>query len=194
MMARGSTLLCGSLLAVASGAHAQGYFSFGDIPGLDVQPSVEIDLNPAMLSFLGEAAKGGEGEAAAALEGITNVRVYVYEGISDDVQDVLKFVDDTSQSLERDGWHNAVRVREDGEQVRVFIKPAAAGGANAGTIEGLTMMVTDTGGSDEAVFINIAGIIQPAQLGRIAAAIGMDGMFSVLPGAAGSVVNKGSAR
>jgi hypothetical protein len=44
------------------------------------------------------------------------------------------------------------------------------------------MMVTDTGGSDEAVFINIAGTIQPAQLGRIAAAIGMDGMFNVLPG------------
>ena len=37
-----------------------------------------------MMSFFGEAAKGVGGEAAAALEGITNVRVRVYEGISDE--------------------------------------------------------------------------------------------------------------
>jgi hypothetical protein len=44
-------------------------------------------------------------------------------------------------------------------------------------------MVTDNGPGDEAVFINIAGAIQPAQLGKIAAAIGMNGMFSMVPGA-----------
>jgi hypothetical protein len=48
------------------------------------------------------------------------------------------------------------------------------------------MMVMDTGGSDEAVFINVAGTIHPAQLGRIAAAIGMNGRFDLLPGAQGA--------
>ena len=42
-------------------------------------------------------------------------------------------------------------------------------------------MVVDSGGGDEAVFINIAGAIEPARLGRIAAAVGMDGMFNMLP-------------
>jgi hypothetical protein len=181
-MERSSVLIVGALLAVSNGAHAQGYFEFDDIPGLDVEPTVQIDLNPAMLGFLGEAAKGAENETAAALAGITNVRVFVYEDIGDDVEDVLKFVDDTSQTLEREGWQVAVRVREANEQVRVFMKPAAAGSANAGTIEGLTLMVTD-GDSEEAVFINIAGTIQPAQLGKIASAIGMNGMFNRVPGA-----------
>lgn len=175
-----SVLLVGGLLAAANVANAQGYFSFGEIPGVDVEPTVEIDLNPAMLSFVSEAAKGAPGEAAAALQGITNVRVYVYEGIAADVQDLQKFVDDTSQTLESQGWHAAVRVREQGEQVRIYMKPAAAGGV----LEGITLMVTDTGGGDEAVFINIAGAIQPAQLGKIAAAIGMNGMFNLVPGAA----------
>lgn len=170
-----SVLLLGGLLATAT-ASAQGYFPFDEIPGLDAEPTVQIDLNPELMNFFTEAAKGAEGEAGAALEGITNVRVRVYEGISDDIGDVLKFVDDTTTRLERDGWHAVVRVNEGGERVRVYMKP----GTN-GTISGLTVMVTDSGNGDEAVFINVAGAIEPARLGRIAAAVGMDGMFDMLP-------------
>jgi hypothetical protein len=43
-------------------------------------------------------------------------------------------------------------------------------------------MVVDTGGG-EAVFINVAGAIRPEQLGRVAAQMGMDGMFNMVPGA-----------
>ena len=180
-----SALAVGTLLAVGSAANAQGYFSFDDIPGVDAEPSVQIDLNPAMMGFFGEAAKGAGAEAASALEGITNVRVRVYEDIGADVAALAKFVEDASQTLERQGWQIVVRVREHGENVRIYMKPAAAGSANAGTIEGLTVMVTDSGGGDEAVFINVAGKIQPAQLGRLASQIGMNGMFDMIPGTQG---------
>ncbi len=104
------------------------------------------------------------------------MRVRVYEDIGSQIQDVLKFVDDTTTRLERDGWHAVVRVNEDGERVRVYVKP----GTN-GTIAGLTVLVTDSGSGDEAVFINVAGAIEPARLGMIASAVGMDGMFGMLP-------------
>jgi hypothetical protein len=175
-----SALCFGGLLALSSGANAQGYFSFDDIPGLDSEPTVEIDLGPDMMRFFGEAAK----EAAAdttGLEGITNVRVRVYEGIGDSQAELLKFVEDTSRTLEGSGWRSVIRVNEGGERVRIFMKPAASG-ASSGSIEGITLMVVDTGGGDEAVFINVAGIIQPEQLGRIASGIGMDGMFNMMPG------------
>ena len=178
-MKSGSVLLLGGLLAAAT-ATAQGDFPFAEIPGLDEEPTIQIDLNPALMNFVTEAAKGAEGEAAAALEGITNVRVRVYEGISDDIGDVIKFVDDTTTRLERDGWDAVVRVNEDGERVRMYMKL----GTN-GTVSGLTVMVIDSGGGDEAVFINVAGAIEPARLGRIAAAIGMDGMFDFIPAIAG---------
>ena len=174
-----SALWVSALLAVAAPVGAQGDFSFGEIPGLDAEPSVEIDLNPAMMGLFSEAAKGADADAASALSGVTNVRVRVYEGISDEIEDVLKFVDDTSTRLERDGWHTVVRIREDGEHVRIFMRP----GTDA-TISGLTIMVADSGG-DEAVFINVAGAIEPAQLGRIAAQMGMNGMFNMVPGIPG---------
>lgn len=150
--------------------------------------------NPALLGFVNEAAKGADVEEAEALAGITNIRVHVYEDIGDDIAAMQKFVDETSARLERDGWHPAVRVREDGEQVRIYMKPLAAGATAApGSIAGLTIMVTDEGAGDEAVFINIAGTIQPEQLGRIAGRIGMNGMFDMVPGAGGAgAPNKGT--
>ena len=175
MKSKWALWLCGCLAAAA--ASAQGDFPFDEIPGLDMQPTVQIDLNPQLMGFFKEAAKGAaQGEAAAALEGITHVRVRVYEDIGSQIQDVLKFVDDTTTRLERDGWHAVVRVNEDGERVRVYVKP----GTN-GTIAGLTVLVADSGSGDEAVFINVAGAIEPARLGMIASAVGMDGMFGMLP-------------
>jgi hypothetical protein len=177
----GSAWLLGGLLAANSCAMAQGYFSFDDIPGLDSEPTVEIDLGPELMRFFDGAANGAH--TFTGLEGITNVRVRVYEDLGDTQADLLKFVEDTSRTLERDGWRSVVRVNEDGERVRIFMKLASSG-ANAGGIEGLTVMVVDTGGADEAVFINVAGDIQPEQLGRIAAHVGMNGIFDMVPGAA----------
>ncbi len=113
------------------------------------------------------------------------MRVRVYEEITEGrAGDVLKFVEDTSRTLERDGWKSVVRVNEDGERVRIFVK-LAQGGANAGSFDGLTLMVVDTGNKGEAVFINVAGTIRPEQLGRVASQIGMNGMFDMVPGVPG---------
>ena len=137
-----------------------------------------------MLGILGAAAQGAGPQAASALAGITSVRVYVYEGIGAELPDVLAFVDRTSASLESAGWHPAVRVREQGEQVRVYMKPSAPGadGAAAGTLDGITVMVTDSGAGDEAVFVNIAGKIRPEQLGAVVGTFGMHGMLNGVPG------------
>lgn len=182
--------LVSGLLVFASGANAQGYFAFEDIPGIDSEPTVAIDLDPEMMNFFGAATKGQNPGVESALAGIKNVRVRVYEGFTDggSEAEVLKFVDDTARTLEREGWRNVVRVNEDGERVRIFMK-LAAGGANAGRIEGITVMVVDTGGSDEAVFINVAGDIRPEQLGRVASQFGMPGMFDMVPGAQGGTRN-----
>ena len=189
-MERTTTALIGAaLLAITTTANAQGYFSFDDIPGVDAEPSVEVDLNPALLGFVNEAAKGVDGDVAQALAGITNIRVRVYEGIGNDIGAMLKFVEDTSTRLEREGWHRVVKVNEDGEQVRVYMKPLTPGnGSPPGSIGGLVVMVTDEGASDESVFINVAGIIQPEQLGRIAGQVGMNGIFNMVPGTGGPVV------
>jgi hypothetical protein len=187
-MERTTVIIGAALFAATTTASAQGYFSFGEIPGVDRAPTVQIDLNPTMLAFVNAAAKGAgtlsddAAAAAAALEGVTNVRVYVYEHIGNDLPAVMKFVADSSAALERDGWQRVVRVNEDGEQVHVYMKPSTDAAAPAGSLAGLTVMVTDEGAGDEAVFINVAGTIEPAQLGRIAGSIGMNGVFNGVPG------------
>ena len=168
------TLFAGALLAMSGIAQAQGYFSFGDIPGVDAKPSVQIDLNSAMLGFISAAAMATDPEAAKALEGVSNVRVYVYENLGKDFADVTKFVDDATTKLESDGWHPAVRVNEGTEQVRIYMKPE--NGAAGSRLSGITIMVTDGSGkkgADESVFINIAGQIEAAALGKLAGALGM---------------------
>ena len=172
-----AALWIGGLLAAAT-ASAQGDFLFDRIPGLNKEPTVQIDLNEAMLKLFAGAAKGADANAAAALDGVTNLRVRVYEGIDAEIPDVMKFVNETTTKLEGDGWNSIVRVNDGDEQVRVYVKP----GANA-TIAGITVMVTDGGG--EAVFINVAGMIQPEQLGRITG-MGMNGMFGGIPGFSGA--------
>lgn len=177
----------GGLLAAAT-ASAQGDFLFGQIPGLTKEPTVQIDLNEAMIKLFAGAATGADAQAAAALNGITNLRVRVYEDLSSEIPDVMKFVNETTRRLEGDGWNSIVRVNDGDEQVRVYVKP----GANS-TLAGLTVMVTDSGGDGgggEAVFINLSGVIQPAALGQLAG-MGMHGAFNGMPfpGAGGANQN-----
>ena len=172
-----AALCLGGLLAAAT-ASAQGDFLFGQIPGLTKEPTVQIDLNEAMIKLFAGAASGEDAQAAAALDGITNLRVRVYEDITTEIPDVMRFVNDTTTRLESDGWSSIVRVNDGDEQVRVYVKP----GANA-TLAGLTVMVTDgggDGGGGEAVFINVSGVIQPAALGHLAG-LGMHGAFNGIP-------------
>jgi hypothetical protein len=183
MKSRAAFWIGGVLAGAAATASAQGDFPFGEIPGLTKEPSIQIDLNPEMMKIFGGAANGVDPQAAAALRGITNMRVRVYEDIDDEIQDLVKFVNDTTARLEREGWNSIVRVNDGDEQVRIYMKP----GADA-TISGLTVMVTDAGGDGgrgEFVLINVAGVIHPEQLASIAASIGTNGMFRGRPGIPG---------
>jgi hypothetical protein len=158
-------------------------FTFEGIP-LKGEPNVEVNMGPEMIKLLMPAAKGAAGQAASSLDGLTNVRVLVYEDIDEDMQDVLRYVEATGTKLEGDGWHAVVRVREDDEQVRVYMKPGTDG-----TLAGVTVMVTESGGDGgdrdaddgggEAIFVNVAGKIRPEDLGEIASGVGVNG---VLPG------------
>jgi hypothetical protein len=183
---KGRWLLFGGLMLLAANANAQGAFSFDDIP-IANEPTVEVDLGPEMLSLFGEATKGQAGQAAVALEGVTNVRVRIYEDITADMQDVLRFVDATATRLEGDGWHGVVRIREGDEQIRIYMKPGTGG-----LLAGVTLMMTDgggdgddEGGGGEAMFINVAGAFEPMQLGRIASTVGVAGPLGMVTGLTG---------
>ena len=155
-------------LVLGGTAIAQDYFEFGDIPGIDAQPSVQIDLSPQMLGFVTAAAgASGDPRAAEMLAGIEGVRVRVYEQV-DDADAVRAFVDDRSSDLADEGWQSAISVQDGENRVRMFMR------FDEDRVSGMTVMVLD---DSEAVFINIAGVIDPVVLGTLTRQIGIDGML-----------------
>jgi hypothetical protein len=178
-------MLFGGLMVLAASANAQEVLSFDDIP-IDKEPTIEVDLGPEMMKFFSEATKGEAGEPGLPIEGVTSVRLRMYEDIDEDMQDVLRFVDATATRLQANGWHAVVRIRDGSDHIRVYMKPETGG-----RLAGVTFMMTSGDGSDgggEAMFINVAGAFEPDQLGRLAAIDGVAGAVGVLgivPGANG---------
>jgi hypothetical protein len=144
-------------------ALAEPFFEFGDIPGVPSEPNVEVNLNATLLAFVVEATKNTDADARAALAGIEGIRVRVYDKVEDPAA-VARFVDDTSKALEHAGWQRMIYVRDDADRVRIHVK------MNDGKMTGMTVIVVD---ESEAVFINIAGSIDPAELGRLARVMGV---------------------
>jgi len=146
-------------------AHAQAFFDFGQIDGLPDEPAVQIDLNTTMLGFVREMMRPVDAEAAGALDGLEAVRVLVY--MVDDAEPMLDYIDEASEALERADWQRMVYVQAEDHRVRVYLS------FNDTRLAGLTMMVAGEE-EEEAVFINIVGEIDPAQLGRVARAVGLE--------------------
>jgi hypothetical protein len=166
-----------ALFLAAGAANGQGYFDFTDVPGVGERPSVQIDLNPQMLKFVSAAAgAGGEAEAADMLAGIQGIRVRVYHEV-DDYDAVVEFIDSASGQLEREGWQPAVYVQDEDNRVRVYMR------FDGDSVAGMTVMVA---GDGEAVFINIAGSIDPVMLGNLTRQIGISGGIMQNLGGAGA--------
>lgn len=150
-------------LGLCTQAAAQGYFDFGQIPGVPERPNVQVDLSPAMLGFVVAATRVTDPATADVIAGLNGVRVRVYEQL-DDARAVADYVDDATGELERDGWERMVFIDDDEEKVRIYLQFADQ------EVAGMIVMLVD---EEEALFVNVAGIINPAQLGQIAATIGI---------------------
>jgi len=85
---KGKTALFGGLMLVAASASAQGVFSFDDIP-LKGEPTVEVNLDEAMLKLLGGAAQEHQSIAAPAGRGSSRDRCRRATLVQPDPQDEL---------------------------------------------------------------------------------------------------------
>lgn len=141
-----------------------GFYDFGHVPGINVDPSVEIGLNPLMLGMLSEATDGSDSEAAEILSGLRGIKLYVYEEISNNT-DVYNFIEEVSDELEGQDWMRMVYINSEDSKVRIHVRP------DGREISGMTIMVA--GDDNEAVFMNIVGNINPAKLGKVAKKIGI---------------------
>ena len=76
-----------------------------------------------------------------------------------DAERVRERVAGVTRGLADAGWETVARVREKEEQIHVSVR------MDGGAIAGIVVMAVEHG--KEAVFVNIVGDIDPAQIGRI---------------------------
>jgi hypothetical protein len=122
------------------------------------QLSVEVNLEGGMLHLIAAAGKD-DPDFSALVGGLQAIHVQVFplKGIKS--ESIKPKIDHAVRWLEDRGWKANVRVREGGEETFIYMKELD------GKIVGLTVLTFNPG--DEAAVINIAGRIDPAQLGRL---------------------------
>lgn len=177
-------IVAGSLLAcVASASNAQGFVDFSAIPGLDVEPIVEVNVGPLAIALLRntmlatQSALDGEPdpyltEMADLLMKLRGIQLRSY-GAKENSNELSEFIDDTSRDLERSGWERMMSVQDEGSKVSMLVRMTEQ------DISGVTVMAID---GTEAFFVNVDATVTVEDLGKILAQFQMHGVLEALGG------------
>lgn len=155
------------LLLASPGVQAAGPAAdAGAIPfqELDLFPrdqlSVEINLEGPLLHMVSEFTKSDDPDFAKLMAGLKAIRVQVYPLKDKAGAEPLRAkIDRTLRWMESHGWHSTVKVHDKGQETYIYLKEAD------GRMVGLAILSVEPG--QEAALINIVGMLDPAQIGRI---------------------------
>jgi hypothetical protein len=159
-------LLISSVISAQTGEMKglAGYVDFGDLASVYGEPKVRINIGKQLLQFVSWAAKDVEDESAQLFNKLDAVRIEVYN-LNDNAGPAIDTINNVAKKLPPDNWEPIVTVNDGEDHVRIYAK------AGDNVMNGLVVMVVD---GQEAVFINIIGDIDPAQLGKVTNALDID--------------------
>jgi len=146
-----------------------GYVNFGDLTATYGEPKITINLGGTMLNFVGMMTSSENPETSELISKLKGIRVQVYgteklaEGASLDA--AMSQFNTVKKHPKSARWEPVVSINEDDERVLVYMKMAK------GNMEGMTVMVVD---DEEAVFVNIIGQLNPAELGKVMESFDVD--------------------
>ncbi|HUF71630.1 MAG TPA: DUF4252 domain-containing protein [Gammaproteobacteria bacterium] len=153
-------IVYGCVVFVISGAAAaQGAFNFNDIPGIDQEPTLEVNLNSIAIGFFIAVIQGVDPEGAELLRGLRGIQLRVYQH-GENARQFNNFINDVTEELTGSGWQAVVSAQDGGSNVRMYMQMTEE------EVSGMTIMASD---GAEAIFMNIDGTITAADLGRIMA-------------------------
>ena len=134
-----------------------GYVDFGDLTATYGEPSISINIGGTLLQFVGAMSESSDPEAAQIMSDLKGVRVFGYP-ISEDATVAKEKFSEVKSTLKKKGWEPVVQVNERDEQVLIYMK------IEDSVMEGMTVMTVD---SEEVMFINIIGKLDPRQIGKV---------------------------
>jgi len=141
-----------------------GYVDFGDLSSMYGEPKIIINLGGTMLNFVGMMSSSESPETADLISKLKGIRVMIYSTDENAGAAKSQFAE-VKGKLNSSGWEPIVQVNEDDEQVMIYMK------MDGENMEGLTVMVVD---EEEAVFVNVIGQLNPAELGKVMETLDVD--------------------
>ena len=172
---RFATFLCLLLLAAAPALaqRSSGYVDLKALGQLDRyferDATMEVNVEGALMRMVVAASRQEDPELAALLSRLDGVYVVGYRLPPHDMDDFDVLSKRMGDSLRRNGWTVIVRYRDDKESTQLFAK------MKDDQVQGMVVMSVEAG-SDQAVFVNIVGDIDPEQIGRIGQKFQIGGM------------------
>lgn len=149
-------------------ADTPGYVDFDEVSQwFDAPANIEVNLRGALLDMIASSSREAEPEFAGLVGNLEAIQVRGFPMTAANQDEVLRRFEDLSSRLETDGWERVVYLREDDENVNIYMKPE---GEN---IAGLTVMVTDAS-DQKTIFVNIVGSISPEEVGKIGRGLDID--------------------
>ncbi|WP_439106178.1 DUF4252 domain-containing protein [Congregibacter sp.] len=145
-----------------------GYVDFAELSQNYGEPRVMVNLGGSLLKLVG-TMKHDDPVAEEALKSLDSVRVHVYD-TEGETSSAEQRMDTVSSKLETLEWEQIVRVREPDDRVNVYVK------YTEDRIQGLMVMAVN---SEEAVFVNVLGDIDPAHLNKVVDSIDVVDDFDI---------------
>jgi hypothetical protein len=166
-------VFCAAIVSQAADKPS-GYIDFGSFtnPKNGAQ-FVEVNLSSGMIGFAAMLAKG-EAEVADVLRGLESIRVNVVGITPENREEIDQKLASIRETLEKNKWEKLVSAQEKNQDVGIFMKSGAGN-----SIEGLVVLVQD--GTKEAVFVNIAGNINPEKLAVLGERFNIAPLKSFIP-------------
>jgi len=145
----------------------RGFVNFDNLEAEYGEPKVMVDLNQAMLGFVSKLNVADQ-ETSELISKLKAVRVKIYN-IKNNDKPALDLMTKVAKDIKNKNWMPIVSINEGDEKVRVFTK------LTNDIMDGLVVMVVnDNDSKKEAVFINIIGEIDPAQINKVTKSLNIE--------------------
>lgn len=128
-----------------------GFVDFGVLRELENDGAVtEVIIRHHLLEMVAKMSKTEKPEFASLLEQLRLIYVHVFQLEDNNKAQSYETIKQLNHKLQDEGWESIVRMREDKEEVTIYILPDDEG------IQGLCILNID---DDEVSLINIVGTI-----------------------------------
>jgi len=163
-----AALATGMSLSLGLAAERGGRVDFGTLtlPGAGGE-CVEVRINRNLIAMTSRLVERQEPEVAELIRGLDSVQVSVVSLDDANREDVRQRISRVRAELEERGWESVVTVRQQQEDVRVFLKTR---GEEA--VEGLVVTVIE--GDREAILVNVVGDLRPEKIAVIGERLGLE--------------------